>query len=167
MRLRLIVATAILALGTAAFGASTSADRQFVEDAYSVENGQIDIAGLAAIRGTTPEVRSLRELVARDQEAARAELGRLAADDDLPMTGWLEDPEVELYKRIAGMPPSVFDRAYVDGVAATCARALDIFAAEAQYGQRPELRAFARAQIIVIRAEIDLAHRVLVHLDSL
>lgn len=149
--MRWIAASLALLLPLAAGAAEPASDQPFLDRAQSMQEGLVDVAALAQHKGGE-SVRLLGEHMQREHRAALERLHALAAKDDLMLPNVLQDPEVQLFKRLDSLGGRAFDEAYLSSLAEREADLVALYTDEAQGGKTRDVRAYAAAELPRMRA---------------
>ncbi|HEY2743680.1 MAG TPA: DUF4142 domain-containing protein [Polyangia bacterium] len=136
-----------------------ASDRSFVDQAYSINEGEIELGKLAQKRGTTPQVVEFGQRMAGDHRVAQEQLRDVALADNLTLPHRLQAAELDLYKRLAQLHGQKFDDAYVEHMVSGHKGAIALFQEQADHGQNPQLRAYAEKELPMLRAHEAIAKR--------
>jgi len=134
-------------------------DRQFIDRAYSINEGEIELGKLAQKKGTTPEVREFGQRMVGDHTVALEQLRDVALRNNLSLPDQLQPEQVDLYKRLSVLEGTRFDDAYIDHMVSGHEGAIRTFADEADRGQNPALRSYAEKELPMLRAHESIAKR--------
>ncbi len=163
MRVLLAAVCAVL-LPSAAMAAHPTvdaADRQFVDRAHSINQGEIELGKLAQRRGTTPEVRELGRRMVKDHTAALDQLRVVGRQNDLSLPHGVEPEEAALHARLSRLTGPAFDRAYVEHMVSGHQEAIGLFEEELHRTRNPALRFYAVRQLPILRTHEMLSRRAL------
>jgi putative membrane protein len=142
-------------------------DRTFAAVAADGNYAEMQLAKLALVRSTVPEVRGFAEkMIAehgdlmRDMEPAlKRELG-----GSLPQT--LPPPDQLAYKHLDSIAEVDFDQEYLTGQIADHVTTLTAFETEADNGTDPELKMLAKKWIPTIKAHLEIARNLTQHVGG-
>lgn len=145
----------------AAAGAPTisAADRQFLDDSYSINEGEIQLAQLAEQRGTTQAVMQVAQHMIHDHTRALDASKRVATQVHLRLPMTVNAATKAQYGELSKMSGRAFDDAYLDATVAGHEAAVREFEQEAANGQSSVIKRYARAEVPMLRAHLALAHR--------
>ncbi len=92
-----------------------SGDPEFIQQAGQIAEAEIGLASLAQKQATSPQVKSLADLIKRDHEAARTELQKLAKTKNAELTA-MTVAQLATYNRLEKLTGNDFDRAWIDAI---------------------------------------------------
>ncbi len=151
MQMRWMVVGVALLVPFAAGAGEPASDQPFLDRAQSMQEGLVDVAALAQAKGGE-SVRMLGEHMQREHRAALTRLHAPAARDDLTLPNVLQDPEVELFKRLDSLGGRAFDEAYLSSLAEREADLVALYTDEARGGRPHDVRAYTAAELPRMRA---------------
>jgi putative membrane protein len=158
MRVLLALACSML-LPVAASAKGRASDRRFIDRAYSINEGEIELGKLAQQKGTTPQVREYGQRMVADHRVALDQLRDVAEKDNLKLPNQLQAAEVDLYKSLAKLDGKQFDDAYIDHMVVGHKSAIQLFEEEADRGKNPDVRAYADKELPMLRAHEEISRR--------
>ena len=138
-------------------------DRSFIDLAMSSDMFEIAASKIAKERGVGGEVATFADQMIADHSATSAELKTILAAMNPPMA-----PPTEMNGKHRSSlavlneagPGNASTRAYVDGQRAVHNEAVALFAAYAQAGENPALKAFAHKHLPALQAHLDHIRRI-------
>ncbi len=147
------IVLALACLAGVALAKTTARDRQFLDEAYSVHQSEMDLGALARERAATPALRQLGLRMMRDHTRAIEELRMVAEKDHLPLAAVLLDSEVQSYKRLSSLHGEAFDAAYAEHLVDSHDAAIALFTREALHGRNRDLRDYAARTLPMLRGD--------------
>jgi len=163
---RMIVYAAMVALGmwlwlpgTAIAGEKRvgAADQAFAMEAASSGLAEVQLGKTGVDRASRPEVKRLAQRIVEDHTKANQELARIAEQKDIDVpdeAGDVHQDVAELFSKLEG---AEFDREYLLHHVMDHEKGVAQYAAQANMGQDPELKAFAARHLPVLREHLQMA----------
>ena len=124
-------------------------DQDFLNRAATGTNGQVQLGRLAQQRGFAPAVRSFGAHIATEHARANARLMELAQ-----RLGMMANPGMPNLSDLAVLGGPDFDRQFIADQMTNQREALALFQGEAQLGQEPRLRRFARDWVPILQRDL-------------
>jgi putative membrane protein len=134
-----------------------NADRQFVADAATGNNKQIDIGSLATQISETPAVKEYAFLLMQYHSSARDELKRVADTINLEIHVTPAAKDEAMKTRLSGLSGKAFDSTYLRAEIDENRKAIDVFEAELNAGESPTVLRYTRRHLPEIRAHLRIA----------
>jgi putative membrane protein len=153
--------------GTTATGGTTTTiprvtlsllDSRFIRQAALSDRLEIRTGRLATARGSG-SVRAFGAMLVRDHTLSSRKLARAAAEVPFRVVATLPKAKLRLVAQLQTLRTSAFVRTFARLQVATHQQAIALFSREAAKGTHPALRAFARAQLPVLRMHLKTAKR--------
>lgn len=134
---------ALLALPPSLAMAGEISNQDFVTEAAQASLAEVRLGRLAAMRGSTAEVRSFGQQMIADHEPAYAQLRTLARALELRLPEELDEEHQRIEQKLQAVGGADFDRQYLATQLADHDRLNLLLQREAENGDDPGLRAFA------------------------
>jgi putative membrane protein len=123
--------------------APTPADRQFAQQAHSINQAEIDLGKMAQQKGTTADVKGFGAQMVVDHTNAQKDLDAAARKDGVTVHGGLSPEQKQLEKQLSGLSGKQFDDAYMKHMATGHTAAVKMFKKEVVSGTSPALHTYA------------------------
>lgn len=153
------VLLAVMCASLPAAAKSQASDQQFLDKAYSINQGEIALGRLAEERGTSAQVRDFGKRLENDHQTALDQLRAVAEKERLTMPAKVEREELELYQELGKLSGLSFDQAFTRHMVSGHQHAIELFQEQASHGQNEALRAWAEKQLPVLKVHQDIAKR--------
>ncbi len=134
----------------------SAADVSFIFQAAYGGTSEVQLGQLAQGRATSPMVRDLGTRMVQDHSAANQELIQLAQAKGVQPPGAPDHGHQVAYDILASLNGANFDREYVKDQVAEHRMAVALFQVEAQNGDDPTLKAFARRTLPALQSHLDM-----------
>lgn len=134
--------------------APVSPDQDFLNRAATGSATEVELGRLAQAQAAAPSVRSFGAHIAAEHARLHARLMSLAGQ--IGMIANAGSPDVSA---LAAVPGPEFDRQFIADQVKNQREALALFQGEAQAGQDPRLRRFAREWIRVLQRDLQRAEQ--------
>lgn len=132
-------------------------DQQFVNQAYSINAGEVKLGELAQKKGTTPDVKDYGRRLAEDHRLGLEQLQRAAQKDNIRLPTQLDQKHQELYQKLSQLSGPQFDQAYLEHMKEGHQEAIDTFQKEVDKGSHQNLKQYAQKQLPVLKAHKAIA----------
>jgi putative membrane protein len=141
----------------AEFAKTTTADADFVRRASSAGLTEVALGKLAAEQASSDSVKKFAATMVDDHTASNEALGKLAGAKGLQIAVAPEPAQQQEIDRLKGLDGAKFDRAYSDAMVRDHKLATGLYQLEADKGEDPEIRDWARGQLPVLKKHEKLA----------
>jgi putative membrane protein len=149
---------ALIAAPLAATSALAAPPQTFLRQAGMNDNSEIQLGALAEARGGSNETREMGRMLQRDHRASQQAAGPLMRRYRVPPpVSVLPEARAEM-RRLQRLSGRAFDRELASFNVMAHQKAIALFQAQARTGDR-ETAAFARAQLPVLRAHLQMARQ--------
>jgi predicted outer membrane protein len=135
--------------------APASSDQDFVNRAVAGTQFEVENAGLARTQSASPAVRTFARHIALEHSRLNAEVLSLARRDAMVPNAAPSGPGA-----LASLAGPDFDRQYMASQVNILQQAVALFQGEAQAGQDPRLRYFARRSLPMLQSDLARAQAV-------
>jgi putative membrane protein len=142
-----MIASLALFGGVAQAATGNSADQQFVQKAWSINQAEITLGQMAQQKGTTPDVKSFGARMAADHTKGLDDLNAAAQRDGIGVPSALLPQQKQLQDQLSRMSGRQFDEAYMKHMVAGHGAAIAVFTQEIADGSGPALRAYAEQML--------------------
>ena len=174
MRIRLVLSTAAIALLAAmpAFAQQPAGphaatpqremsqqDTNFMKEAAAGGLAEVELGKLAQQKAASVEVKNFGARMVRDHGNANEQLTEIATKKSVQLPQQLDPQHAQKRDQLAGLRGADFDRAYMSDMVKDHDKDIQAFRHEAQTGQDPDLRRFARDTLAVIEQHDQMAHK--------
>lgn len=146
-------------LPSAALAKTQAGDQQFLDQAFSINQGEISLGKLAQERGTTAPIRDFGKRLESDHQAALDQLREVAEKSHLTLPVKMQRDEMDLHQQLSKLTGKEFDQAFVEHMVSGHRHAIDLFQEEASHGQDAALRSYAEKQLPILRVHENIAKR--------
>lgn len=147
-------------------GSLSAIDQQFLRQAYSINQGEIQLGRLAQRKGTSDKVKSYGERLVKDHTQALDQLREAADQGGFALPTELLPAQQRTYDHLSRLSGTEFDRAFLDHSVSGHEIAINAFSDEAKNGQNPALKSYAARTLPVLRTHQDEARRGQAHPSS-
>jgi putative membrane protein len=138
-------------------GNLSPADRQFLDQAYSINQGEVKLGEVAKRKGTTDAVKNYGQLMVADHTVALKELYEFADKADAKVPNQLLPEQQRAYDQMSSLSGAQFDKAYIDHMVTGHEAAIGAFSKEAQYGKNPILKDYAKKVLPMLHSHEGIA----------
>jgi putative membrane protein len=138
-------------------GNLSPADRQFLDEAYSINQGEVKLGEVAKRKGTTAEVKNYGQLMISDHSLALKELHEFADKADANVRGQLLPQQQRAYDEMSKLSGAEFDRAYIAHMVTGHEAAIGAFTKETQLGKNPILKDYAQKTLPMLQSHEGIA----------
>jgi putative membrane protein len=158
------LATAQEATGTgAAAPAATEmqqADMEFATKAAAAGKAEVELAKLGTEKATDPEVKTFADRLVQDHATANDQLAQIMQTKNMEMPAEGSAEAKAEHDRIVALSGSEFDREFMKHWVTSHEKGIELYSAEAESGQDPELKQFAADTLPTLREHLDEATRI-------
>lgn len=144
--------TSLALLAGTALADTNGADRQFADEAYSINKGEIELGQMARQKGTAPEVKAFGERMVQDHTNGLRDLETAAREAGVALPHALQPSEAQLEAELTGLSAKAFDDAYMKHMVAGHGLAITVFKDEIANGASPSLRAYAKKTLPMLES---------------
>jgi putative membrane protein len=138
-------------------GNLSPADREFLDTAYSINQGEVKLGEVAKRKGTTDAVRNYGQLMVSDHSLALKELHEFADKANARMPSQLLPQQQRAYDEMSKLSGAEFDRAYIGHMVTGHEAAIGAFTKEAQLGKNPILKDYAQKTLPMLQSHEGIA----------
>ena len=159
---KLVLATAGL-IGIAAaqsMAAMSKSDQDFARKAAAGGMAEVSLGQLAQQNAGSAQVKDFGQKMVTDHGQANQELRQIAQQENLTLPGAPDSKDQATEKRLSRLKGAAFDAAYTKDMVQDHAQDVADFKREAQSGQDPALKAFARKTLPVLQQHLQMAQSV-------
>ena len=147
-----------LALATAQQPGSLSAeDRKFVVDVAQGSLAEVELAKVAALRGSSDTVKQFGQRMVADHGKAGDELTQLARQKGVTLPKELDNKHQQLRDRLAKLSGAEFDRAYMNEMVKDHRKDVAAFKKQMQTSKDLELKVWAGQTLPTLEEHLRLA----------
>jgi len=139
---------------------ATSTDQQFLDIAIAGELAEVDLSKVAQRKGHHHLVRLFGEHMVAEHTQSKNRLLAVARGVNLTTSASLDAQEQAVRDQLASLNGAAFDRQYMAGQIKGHEDMIKLFQTEAQSGENPRLKAFAREQLPKLREQLRRARGV-------
>lgn len=137
----------------------SAADKKFLDDAYSINEGEVRLGHLAEQRGTTAAVKDFAHRMVSDHTSSLDASKLVAAQAHLAMPTAVDAATKKLYEHLSARSGSAFDSDYLQAMVLGHEKAVRTFEHEATTGQNPAIKAFATTELPMLRDHLAFARQ--------
>jgi putative membrane protein len=159
-------------IGLAAESGSARTEKVSKDDAGFVKvaaNGgmmEVQLGKIAQERASKPEVKEFGRRMQTDHSKANDELKKIAAKKDIKVPTQLEGKQKSTVDKLSKLKGDEFDRAYMGIMVDDHKDDIERFQQEADKGQDPDLRKFAKDHVPILKKHLELAEKTRKQLSS-
>jgi len=135
----------------------SAADKKFLDDTFSINQGEIMLGRLAEKRGTARPVREFARRMITDHTKALDASRRVASTVHSRLPDAVDVPTKALYDDLSRRSGREFDTAYLDAMVSGHEEAVRKFEIAANSGQNAAIKDYARTQLPTIKEHLNLA----------
>jgi putative membrane protein len=135
----------------------SAADKKFLDDTYSINQGEIMLGRLAEQRGATRPVKALGHRMVSDHTKALDASKHVASAVHSTLPKAVDAPTQAMYDDLSKKTGRDFDTAYLDAMVTGHDEAVRKFEEEETSGQNTAIKGYAREQLPTIREHLSLA----------
>jgi len=157
---------ALLAAGTTTAFAQNQKDDMFVKKAQSGGNKEVRLGQLASERAVAPQVKAYGEMMVKDHQAAQGELSQLLQQKDYRLPDNENKDADKSYEKLSKCPAGDFDENYMNEMVKDHEKVVALFEKEAEKGDDPEIRQWAKGKLPVLQQHLKNAQNILAFLKS-
>jgi len=167
-RLVPIVFFALLISGAPAFTADgktgsdtklSEQDKEFIKDAASGGMMEVELGKIAAQRGSSEQVKEFGRRMQEDHGKANKELTQIAKNKAVDVPKELERKHKSTVERLSKLSGNEFDREYMKVMLDAHKEDLKKFESEADKGQDPQVKEFAKKHVPILKKHLELAEK--------
>lgn len=150
----------LAAAGLIAFAATQSmaalskADQDFAQKAAAGGLAEVALGQLAQQNGNSPDVKNFGQKMATDHAQANQELQQIVQQENLKLPAQPASKDISRFSNLKG---AAFDSAYMKDMVRDHQQDVADFQKEAQSGQDPALKAFARKYLPTLQEHLQMA----------
>ncbi len=137
--------------------AITRQDRDFVREAAQGGRLEVQLGQTAEKQAESQDVKSFGRRMIRDHEQANKELLQLAERKGLPVPSGIGDEHKGMVQHLSSLQGAAFDRAYMGHMVSDHEKDIASFREEAQSGQDPDVKAFAKKTLDTLEEHLKMA----------
>jgi len=140
-------------------------DRRFMRQAAQAGLFEVKKSKLALARSHNRHVREFAARMIRDHTKANQELEQLAASKGVRLPHRPNAHQRQIIRRLARLYGRHFDCAYMAVQVRAHLQAIALFRWEVRHGHDPDVKAYAAANLPVLKMHLRMARHILHHLD--
>jgi putative membrane protein len=133
-------------------------DASFAREACQMGVTEMEIGKLAAQNTKTKEIREFARKLWQERARSEKEVARLLKKKGLPPEGQLAEERLAVIEKLASLKGRQFDEAFKAQVIRDQEKEVAILTEQAERGDDPDLRAFARGRLEWARQTLAQAH---------
>jgi putative membrane protein len=134
-------------------------DRQFVEKAAKGNQAEIDLAKLAQEKATSPEVKSLAQMIEQDHQQAQEKLQTVAQGENVSMPSEAPPDAAKMKKKLSSMSGQDFDHTYVQYMVREHKKDIGEFQKAAKNASDPDVRQYATTTLPTLQKHLKMAEQ--------
>lgn len=156
-----LTAVALLGLTAAPSMASLSkADQTFAQKAAQGGMAEVSLGQLAEQNAASPQVKQFGERMVTDHTQANQALRQIAQQENIDLPTQPASKDQATQRRLSGLKGSAFDAAYSHDMVQDHKQDIAEFQKEAQSGQDPALKQFARKTLPTLQQHLQMAQAI-------
>ncbi|HEU5116630.1 MAG TPA: DUF4142 domain-containing protein, partial [Isosphaeraceae bacterium] len=132
-------------------------DAEFLQWAAVDGLMETTLAGMVDDQTDDENLEKYADRIDEDHDKANRDLVTLAEKKGVDVPNVLDDRHKNMIDQMGKLEGKAFEQRYLQNQVAAHQRAVRMFAAEAEHGQDPEIRDFARKQLPVLRQHLKMA----------
>jgi putative membrane protein len=152
--MKIAVMLMVSMLGTAAFAATKSPDESFYKKAAEGGMSEVELGQLAQSKGHSQAVRDFGAMMVKDHSAANDKLKAVAAKKGIDLPSGSGMAEKATKAKLDVLSGDTFDKSYIKGMVSDHEEDIKEFENEAQNGQDPDAKAFAKATLPTLKVHL-------------
>jgi putative membrane protein len=174
---KLVLAPTIIAGGviaiTAAFGmtlhaqdnassassASQKPDTSFITNAAMANLAEVELGKLGAQKAQNEDLKKLSEHIQKDHSAANEKLQPIAQKQGITLPETLDRRHEQAKTKLQDLSGPEFDKAFATVLLRDHARSIALFQREAQMGQDPEIKDYAKSTLPTLKQHMKSAQK--------
>lgn len=133
------------------------ADKQFLEDAYNINEGEILLGQLAQQNGMSQAVKDFGQRMIADHSRSLGVEMRAALRANVMLPTHVDATTQAQYADLSRRSGRDFDTAYADAMVSGHERAIRLFSDEATTGTNPAVRSYAQNELPMLQEHLKLA----------
>ncbi|HYE20175.1 MAG TPA: DUF4142 domain-containing protein [Tepidisphaeraceae bacterium] len=148
--------------GTAAEGRAAAGDPEslFLASTAHSSTSELTLSQMALERASDPRVRQYAQMMVTDHTKQNAELARLAQAKGMDVPARPDEAHAKTAATLRQLSGQRFDREYMSEMVADHAKLLSKMQDKAASATDPEIRAWAAAQVPILRSHLDHARQI-------
>jgi putative membrane protein len=147
----------LVAAGTAYAASLSNADRQFLMTATKGDMREVQEGQMAENQASSACVKDLARTLVQDHNQNYQQLSDLAAKSGVSLPKGTDTANDPTMRQLTGVTGPAFDRQFAHDEVATHRQVIAEFKHEAEYGQDPDVKAFAAQTIPVLEKHLRMA----------
>ena len=132
-------------------------DKNFLERAARSSAAEIELGELAQQRGMRDEVKSFAARMVEDHRKSAEEIARIAEARGVELPKEPGRRDRDAVKEMKDLVGPEFDRAYMERMLEDHEDAVELFEKQAKEAEDPDVRAFAKRQLLALRGHYQAA----------
>jgi putative membrane protein len=132
-------------------------DANFLKEAAQGGMAEVELGKMAAVRGSSKQVKDFGERMQKDHTKANEELKKLASSKGVQIPTELDRKHKSASERLAKLSGDEFDREYMKVMVDDHRETLEKFQREADKGKDPDVKKFASEQVPILKKHLELA----------
>jgi len=158
MKMKLALLAASICISSAAFGAPSTTDVDFVTKATQAGIAEVAAGKVAESNGQSASVKTFGKRMVADHSKAGDELKKVADKNGITVPTEPSSDQQQTGKRLEGLKGTEFDKAYADQMVKDHEDAVTLFTNEASSGSNADLKAFAKKTLPTLQQHLKMAH---------
>lgn len=143
-----------------------NADSMFLRHATEINLSEIYLGELAQQKASATPVKEFAQRMITDHTNAQHNLNVLAARENVILPDQVDAKDMALYARLAKLPGTDFERAYINAMVEGHTQALSQFKNEAKNAASSDVRTFANDTLPMLEEHLKLAHQTAVEIGA-
>jgi putative membrane protein len=141
------ISLAAATLPLMAWAAGSNPDSDFYKKAAEGGLSEVELGQLAQQKAASPDVKQFAQMMIDDHSSANMKLQKLAATKDISLPTSSSVGQMATKTKLKVLSGDTFDKSYVKSMISDHKEDIAEFRKEAQSGQDPDARAFAKATL--------------------
>ena len=134
-------------------------DADFARAAASGGMMEVELGKIAQERASNPQVKEFGRRMQTDHSKANDELKKIAAKKGIKLPSQLEGKQKSTVDKLSKLKGEEFDRAYMAIMVDDHKEDIEKFQRQAEKGEDPDLRKFAKEQLPILKKHLELAEQ--------
>lgn len=160
MKLKMMIATGVAALGVMSFGADTAmmsgADKKFVMEAADGGMAEVELGKLATSKASDQKVKDFGQKMVDDHTKANNDLKAVAQSKSITLPTSVSAKNKALMDKLSGMSGAAFDQAYVAAMVKDHKKDVADFQKEANGGKDADVKGFASKTLPTLQEHLKM-----------
>lgn len=144
----------LLSLPLVAMAADKSPDQSFYNNAAQGGMAEVQLGQMAEDKGQSAAVKDYGKMMVQDHTAANNKLKGIAAGKGVELPDTLSVSQMATRTKLKTLSGDSFDNSFIKSMVRDHKDAIKLFQKEAQSGQDPEAKAFAKSTLPTLQAHL-------------